>query len=107
MALSEYSRQAMWLKKLMNELGRSQYIGSSSDIRGREGSTCEIELRGDNTASIQLVKNNQVSPRLKHVDMAYYFIRELQKNRHVSVSYVPSSKMTADGLTKPLNKIKH
>lgn len=76
-----------------------------SDLRGKHGKM-EVELRGDNTAAISLVKNNQVSPRLKHVDVSYHYIRELQRDGKINVTYVPTDQMVADGLTKPLAKLK-
>ena len=108
MALSECSRQAIWLAQLLKELGHPEHINESLqvDLRSlKTGQTC-VELRGDNMGSIKLVKNAQVGERSKHIDVAYHYIRELQKKKRVNVTYTPTDRMTADGLTKPLERIK-
>ena len=37
------------------------------------------------------------------MDIRYHYIRELVKYQHISVTHRPSSQMTADILTKPLD----
>jgi len=109
MALSECSRQAIWLSHLFKELGYPKYAvnqDNNVDLRTPTTEQTMIELKGDNTASIRLVKNNQISERLKHVDVVYHHIRDLQQKGQINVSYIPTDDMTADGLTKPLAKIK-
>ena len=109
MALSECSRQAIWLPRLFKDLGYPQYALAPSDrasIKALDTEQTKLQLKGDNMASIQLVKNNRVSERSKHIDVAYHFIRDLQQQGLIDVSYVPSSEMLADGLTKPLDRIK-
>ena len=36
-----------------------------------------IKLKGDNNNVIALIKNRQVNKRLKHIDIVYYYIRDL------------------------------
>lgn len=109
MALSECSRQSIWLANLFTELGYPGIIGPVSktmNINTKENPEVTMELKGDNNGAIALVKNRQVSERSKHIDVAYHYIRELQQKRRVNVSYVPTNEMVADGLTKPLAKQK-
>lgn len=61
-----------------------------------------MELKGDNNGAIALVKNRQVSERSKHIDVAYHYIRDLQRQGRIDVSYISTNDMKADGLTKPL-----
>ena len=75
-------------------------------LRTPDNEQAKIELKGDNVASLKLVKNNQVCGRLKHIDMAYHFIRNLQQDGQIDVSYILTDDMIADGLTKPLGKVK-
>ena len=75
-------------------------------LKTPDNEQAKIELKGDNTASIKLVKNNQVCGRLKHIDVAYHFIRDLQHNGQIDVSYISTDNMNADGPTKPLKKAK-
>ena len=108
-ALSECSRQVLWFKHLFEELGYPTYAMDANNLlnlKTLENEQAKIELRGDNTASIKLVKNNQVCGRLKHIDVAYHFIRDLQRDGQIDVSYISTDDMTADGLTKPLEKVK-
>ena len=49
-------------------------------LRTPDNEQAKIELKGDNIASLKLVKNNQVCRRLKHMDVAYHFIRNLQQD---------------------------
>ena len=109
MALSECSRQALWFKHLFEELGYPTYAMDANDLlslRTPDNEQAKIELKGDNMASLKLVKNNQVCGRLKHIDVAYHFIRNLQQDGQIDVSYISTDDMIADGLTKPLGKVK-
>ena len=100
MALSECSRQAVWLTGLLNELCYSKYV--NGQISTKDIQQTQVELKGDNQGSISLVKNRQVSERSKHIDVAYHYVRDLQRNGKINVSYIGTNDMIADGLTKPL-----
>ena len=108
MILSKCSRQAIWLATLFTELGYSEIIGlcNKMGVNAIDNSEAILELKGDNNGVIALVKNRQVSERSKHIDIVYYYIRDLQKLEKINVSYVPTNDMKADGLTKPLAKQK-
>jgi hypothetical protein len=45
--------------------------------------------------------------RTKHVDIYYHYIKDQVKDGKIDLQYVPTAEMAADGLTKPLNKLKH
>ncbi len=108
MALSECSRQGVWLTSLFTELGYPEMVGFSKqvNVNAIDNPEAILELKGDNNGAIALVKNRQVSERSKHIDVAYHHIRDLQKRGKINVSYVPTVDMKADGLTKPLAKQK-
>jgi hypothetical protein len=63
-----------------------------------------VDTRGDNQGAIALTKNPHLTERSKHIDIAYYYIRDLQERKRVSVSYVLTTEMAADGFSKPLPK---
>lgn len=65
-----------------------------------------MELKGNNNEAIALIKNRQVNERSKHIDIVYHYIRGLQQQGKINVSYVPTDLMIADDLTKPLTKLK-
>lgn len=64
-------------------------------------------LRGDNTGAIALSKNPEFHQRTKHIELRERFITFLVDKGIVSVFYVPTSEMLADGFTKPLPKERH
>ena len=57
----------------------------------------------DNKSAINIIQNSNDKGRTKHMDIRYHYVRELVKDHHISVTYRPSSQMTADILTKPLD----
>ena len=58
-------------------------------------------INEDNEACINLANNPQVSPKAKHIDIRFHFLR-----RHIDESIIlqsiPSKENPADSLTKPL-----
>ena len=63
-----------------------------------------MHLYEDNRSNIDLTKNMQVNERLKHIDIAAYYIRELVSRRQTSISHVMSDEMIADCFIKLLTK---
>ena len=61
-----------------------------------------VQLKGDNQAALFQVKDPYIHDRLKHIDIAYYFIRCLYRLRRISVEFVPLLDMAVDGFTKVL-----
>jgi len=57
---------------------------------------------GDNQRAFFLVKNWQVSQRMKHIDIRSHFVRDLQCAKKVIGAYVQSEETMADGATKNL-----
>ena len=57
-------------------------------------------LLEDNTGAIFLVKNQQVGPRTKHIDVRHHFIRELHEDGSLVVKYTESENNEADMMTK-------
>ena len=56
----------------------------------------------DNQSSIALTKNAHLNERSKHIDIAYHHIRDLVRKARIEIAYIPTLKMVADSLTKPL-----
>jgi len=54
----------------------------------------------DNTGAIFLVRNQQVGPRTKHIDVRHHFIRELHEDGSLMVKYTESEDNEADMMTK-------
>ena len=90
------AREALWLRKLLPELGFS-IVGP-------------VKIYGDNEAALNLTRNQMTTPRSKHIDIVHHFSRERVESKEIVFEYVPSAENTADILTKPLprdNMLKH
>jgi hypothetical protein len=80
--------QAIWLKRLLCELGYHQ-----------EGPT---SIHCDNVSTIKLSKNPVLHGRSKHIDVRYHFLRDLCKDGIIDLIYCRSEDQIADIMTKPL-----
>jgi hypothetical protein len=56
----------------------------------------------DNQSAITLANCDTNSPRSKHIDVRYHFIREKIEDGTFETSWIPTADMTADIFTKPL-----
>ncbi|PKU70954.1 Retrovirus-related Pol polyprotein from transposon TNT 1-94 [Dendrobium catenatum] len=79
---------AIWLRKLLKEIGYSQV------------ETTKIYV--DNKSAIALSKNPVYHKRNKHIDVRFHYIRDHIKDKEVQVEYVKSEDQIADIFTKPL-----
>ena len=69
-----------------------------------------IEIYCDNQAAISLINSGANSSCGKHIEIQYHYIRDIVQKWEVKISYIPTSDMIADPLTKSLsaeNFIKH
>ena len=92
MALSEAGSQAIWIKRLLNDMGviRKQVT--------------PIILRSDSKSAISLTENTRNHGRTRHIDTHWHWIRDQAQKGAIKISYVPGNTLVADGLTKPLAK---
>lgn len=90
MALSATVQEAMWWRGLMSQLGLKQ----------------PVELRCANQSAICVAKNGGYTPRTKHIDIRHHFIRDALDQNALKLNYVSTDQQVADGLTKPLDRIK-
>jgi len=58
------------------------------------------KVYGDNQGSIYLIKNRQVGPRTKHIDIRHHWMRGLQSRGEIDVKYRSTERMAADINTK-------
>lgn len=91
-ALSEASREAVYLRNLLHEITGKLYA---------------INLYCDNQSALKLASSHQSHSRSKHIDVRHHYIRDVVKNNYVKIDYVPSEEMPADLLTKGLCSVKH
>ncbi|BDD54388.1 hypothetical protein MAP00_009257 [Monascus purpureus] len=90
MALSEASRDALWLRNLINEL----------NVLPTE---CPpITLYIDNQGAHAMAEAELTTKRSKHIDIRYHYVREKIQDGIVKLQACPTKEQAADGLTKPL-----
>lgn len=93
MALSAASKEAIWLNKIVTDLGLLHIK--------------TIPLYCDNNGAINLTQNNMYHARSKHIDVRHHFVRETVKSGQITVKSIPTAEMLADFLTKTVQRTKH
>ena len=92
MVMSEAAREAMWMIKLLRELGANVKF---------------IKMFADNQGAIALTKNPVFHNRSKHIDVQYHFMREKVADGMLQIKFIPSGDMIVDALTKGLPPVEH
>ncbi|XP_075157670.1 uncharacterized protein LOC142230938 [Haematobia irritans] len=87
-ALSEACKEAIWLRKLLNDMKIIQ-----------NGPTNIFE---DNQSCLRIIKDEKLSNRTKHIDTKIHFVKDHVEEGNVVCVYCPSEMMVADIMTKPL-----
>ena len=93
MAAAAAVKEALWMRNLLESL--------HFPLAG------PISINADNQSAIHLLKNPVLSQRSKHIDVHYHLARERVARGEVSFSYVPTTGMAADFLTKSVPPTKH
>jgi hypothetical protein len=63
----------------------------------------------DNQQTVGLIQKErpQLTSKLRHVDIHNHWLRQIHRDGKLSVQWVPTTDMPADGFTKPLSAEKH
>jgi hypothetical protein len=85
-------REAVWLRKLLSDLLRSELEPTV--------------IHCDNQNGMKLTENPVFHDRSKHIEMRYHYIRDMIQKKVLSLQYVPTAEQIADIFTKPLPLIK-
>lgn len=96
-AISKAVKEGLWLHSLFKEM-----LGSC-DIIDISTAGIPLSLFGDNKGAIDLAKKSSFTGQSKHIDIRHAFIRELVLGKRVKLTYVPTSDMVADCLTKSVS----
>ena len=88
-ALSQAAKEALWIKQLLQEMGIYHPT---------------VLIRMDSKGAMDFAANAQFSKRTKHIDIRHHFIRDHLEKGDISLEWVPTEDMTADILTKPLDR---
>ena len=92
-ALSHATKDALWLRTLLSDLG---FPPSGT-----------IKILCDNQAAISYSHDHQFHARTKHIDITYLHVRDHISGKNIKVSYVPSKDNCADIFTKGLPHPSH
>ena len=52
-----------------------------------------------------MVKNPYLYKQSKYIDVQYYYIQDLEARKRIAVSYIPTTDIVADRITKLLDRI--
>ena len=94
MGQTQAAKEAVWLRRLLTELGAQGDTPTATIIYG------------DNQGAIALARDPQFHPRTKHIDTQQLYVREQQLAGNVDMRYVSTTDQIADGLTKALGRTK-
>ena len=84
---------------LSDEAGAVMSVASFVELQGYVPKTC---INQDNMGTIAMIKNGKSkSLRTKHIKVRYFWLCEQLKD-NLQIKYVPTGKMIADILTKPM-----
>ena len=97
MALTFAAKEATWLRLLLIEQGLLDETNQHS----------KIILKGNNQSAIALASNPVLHQQTKHIDIQHHYIRDKVNAKRIKICYVPTSKIVADRLTKPLVLVKY
>jgi hypothetical protein len=84
-------QKILWAQNVLTELG---FFDSVPTV-----------LYQDNQSTIRMILHRGNSGRTKHIALRYHMIRECVHNNQITIEYLPTSRMVADTLTKPLGAI--
>ena len=94
-AASEAAKEAVWMKKFIEELGVVPSIANP------------VDLYCDNKGAIAHAKEPRSHQRTKHILRHFHLIREIIARGDIKICRVDSDDNVADPLTKPLSQAKH
>ena len=93
MAGNMASREAVWIRDFLAELGWAQDVTT---------------IFSDSQSALSLMKNSVHHPRTKHIRRQWHYVREIIQAGEVQFSFIGTQLQVADCLTKavPQDKLK-
>lgn len=95
LAISRTGKEAIWWKRFFESI--------------KFDTEEKLVIKCDNRQTIRILnkENMKLDTKLRHVDIHQHWLRQEVQEGRISVSWVPTTEMPADGLTKVLPKQKH
>lgn len=90
--LSKASQEALWLRRLLEELHYPQDSPTT--------------IFCDNQSTIKLAKNSVYHARSKHIEVHHHFVRDLIERQEVEFQFCRTEDQLADIFTKALSIVK-
>ncbi|CAN0875048.1 Retrovirus-related Pol polyprotein from transposon TNT 1-94, partial [Linum grandiflorum] len=90
-AATEASKELLWMKKFLNELGFRQE---------------RPQLFCDSQSAIHLAKNSTFHSRSKHIDVRYHWIRDVVESKQLQLEKIHTDENGSDMCTKSLPREK-
>lgn len=91
-ALCEAVKEVLWIQNSLYDINRMN-----------DFSTVIYE---DNQSCIKMIQNEKIPNRSKHIDIKYYFVKDILRRGRVDLKYCATNDMLADLFTKPLSCIR-
>ena len=88
MASTHASKEAVWLQRLFSSMGLVQGV---------------IRIYCDNQSEIFLAKNPAYHSNTKHIDVQYYFVRDMIEDKKMLLVKVDTLNNIVDALTKSVS----
>ena len=82
----------IWLRNLLSEFGYEFNSASTLFV--------------DNMSAISVANNPEHHGRMKHLDLRFYWLRDMVEAGQIQVKHLRTDQMPADLLTKPLGRLK-
>ena len=91
--MSKAVKQAIWLRHIITALNKRSLLGDEATI-----------LYRDNLETKTLVKKSSEHKQSKHIQIRYHAICDYIVKDNITIKYVSTELMLADGLTKAVDK---
>jgi len=111
---SDAAKEAIWIQSLYSRVLYGQTVYKHADhcqhcLCSDENSHAHApqEIFVDNQGAIQLAKNPKFHEHTKHISVRFHFIRDACERKAIKTTYLPTSDMLADIMTKNLPRETH